>query len=336
MVGTSTTGQQQQQQPNAAANRVLNVTLMCPDCRSPVPNIIEEFASGDLVCGDCGLVLGDRIIDTRSEWRTFANDEGDDPSRVGNAANPFLDGAQLDTVIARGGDHGSGLARDLNRIHGRSTAQRHERNLVQAYKEISALCDAYDLPKVIGDVAKQLYKKVEDDNLQRGKNTDAIIAACIFLACRQEGVPRTFREICALTKVDRKDIGRTFKFLKGKLGTTETAATTSSDDLILRFCSNLTLNMETQRIAELLSQKAKDMDKIAGKSPVSIASACIYMASYLTGNGKDARTISGIAGVGEATIKTTYKILYASRHDLVTPDILARSTKASMSNLPSP
>ncbi|ORX72613.1 cyclin-like protein [Linderina pennispora] len=279
----------------SAPTRALNVTVICPDCRNPTPNIVEEFASGDLVCGDCGLVLGDRIIDTRSEWRTFANDEGDDPSRRG------------------AGTAGQGLARDLNRIHGRSTAQRHERNLVQAYKEISALCDAYDLPKVIGDVAKQLYKKVEDENLQRGKNNDAIIAACIFLACRQEGVPRTFKEICALTK-----------------------GVTSSDDLILRFCSNLTLDMETQRIAELLSQKAKDMDKIAGKSPVSIASACIYMASHLTANPKDAKAISSIAGVGEATIKTTYKILYANRKQLVTPDILARSSKASLDNLITP
>lgn len=55
----------------------LNVSLTCPDCRIKPPHIVEEFASGDLVCGDCGLVLGDRIIDTRSEWRTFANDEGD-------------------------------------------------------------------------------------------------------------------------------------------------------------------------------------------------------------------------------------------------------------------
>lgn len=61
----------QQFQPN------LNVRLTCPDCRVSPPHIVEEFASGDLVCGDCGLVLGDRIIDTRSEWRTFANDEGD-------------------------------------------------------------------------------------------------------------------------------------------------------------------------------------------------------------------------------------------------------------------
>jgi len=47
----------------------LSVRLICPDCRDPNPNIVEEFGSGDLVCGSCGLVLGDRVVDTRSEWR---------------------------------------------------------------------------------------------------------------------------------------------------------------------------------------------------------------------------------------------------------------------------
>ena len=47
----------------------LNVRLICPECRDPNPKIVEEFSSGDLVCGGCGLVLGDRIVDTRSEWR---------------------------------------------------------------------------------------------------------------------------------------------------------------------------------------------------------------------------------------------------------------------------
>lgn len=113
------------------------------------PNISEEFSSGDLVCADCGLVLGDRIVDTRSEWRTFANDEGDDPSRVGSAANPLLNGPQLDTVISQR-DGGSGAARDLNRTHGRVTAVKGERNLLQAYKDISAMCEAIGLPKLIG------------------------------------------------------------------------------------------------------------------------------------------------------------------------------------------
>jgi hypothetical protein len=47
----------------------LSVRLICPECRDPNPEIAEEFGSGDLVCRNCGLVLGDRIVDTRSEWR---------------------------------------------------------------------------------------------------------------------------------------------------------------------------------------------------------------------------------------------------------------------------
>ena len=69
----------------------------------------REPSPTDMVCGSCGLVLGDRIIDTRSEWRTFFNDDqgNDDPSRVGDSANPLLNGPQLETGISYG-DGGSG------------------------------------------------------------------------------------------------------------------------------------------------------------------------------------------------------------------------------------
>lgn len=46
----------------------LSERVICPDCKSDPPNLTEEFANGDLVCAECGLVLGN-IIDTRSECR---------------------------------------------------------------------------------------------------------------------------------------------------------------------------------------------------------------------------------------------------------------------------
>ncbi|EKM79772.1 hypothetical protein AGABI1DRAFT_72387, partial [Agaricus bisporus var. burnettii JB137-S8] len=49
------------------------VRLICPDCRDPNPNVAEESGSLDLVRGSCGLVLGNRIVDTRSEWRTCSS-----------------------------------------------------------------------------------------------------------------------------------------------------------------------------------------------------------------------------------------------------------------------
>ncbi|KAJ1732652.1 transcription initiation factor IIB [Coemansia biformis] len=305
------------------------VRLQCRYCRDKVPNIVEDFSSGDMLCGNCGLVLGDRIIDSRSEWRTFADSEGDDPSRVGDVANPLLDGDQLDTVISRGGV--GAASRSLNRTQDQSAGKAGDHTLLQGYKDISALCDSYDIPKTIVVITKQLYKKVFDEKLHRGKNNNAIVAVCILLACRQGDAPRTFKEICALTKVDRKELTRAYKFLKSKLGSNTT--TTSSGDLIARFCSNLNLDQGVWRITKLVSEKANNMESILGKSPLSIASACIYLASHLVGDGRDAKTISRISGVGETTIKSTYRILYANRRELLTPDIMDRSPKAREANL---
>ena len=99
----------------------LNMQMICKECKEFPPNLVEEFSSGDMVCGSCGLVLGDRIVDTRSEWRTFANDDqgNDDPSRVGDAANPLLNGSQLSTTIAFG--DGSGRSRDLQRAQNKAS-----------------------------------------------------------------------------------------------------------------------------------------------------------------------------------------------------------------------
>ena len=65
--GAQSKGQRPPQQPSYGPD--LAVRLICPECRDPNPFIVEEFGSGDLVCGTCGLVLGDRVVDTRSEWR---------------------------------------------------------------------------------------------------------------------------------------------------------------------------------------------------------------------------------------------------------------------------
>lgn len=355
-------------------NENLNMTLICKDCKEFPPNLVEEFASGDMVCGSCGLVLGDRIIDTRSEWRTFSNDDqgNDDPSRVGDGANPLLNGSQLQTSIAYG--DGSSRSRDLHRAQGKSTADKATKGLLAAYKEIGAHCDAVNIPKNVSDTAKHLFKLVDDAKAFKGKSQEAIIAGCIFIACRQCGVPRTFREIYALTKVSKKDIGRTFKALekffasdsagkaamasaaggklrvfgplfwegvnniiKGTLTSTDkyqTTTSTNAKDLCLRYCSQLGLkNQQFVKVSQGLAEKMSTVGDLAGRSPLSVAAACIYMASYLLGKPKTAKEISQVAGVSDGTIRTAYKYLYQDRERLIEPEWIADG-KGKMENLP--
>ncbi|KAH8118668.1 cyclin-like protein [Phellopilus nigrolimitatus] len=337
-------GDQQQQQPKNSFGPDLAVRLICPECRDPNPNIVEEFGSGDLVCGSCGLILGDRVVDTRSEWRTFANDEGDDPSRVGAAIDPLMDGIeQLDTVISFR-DGGSGIARELQRAASRSQSSRSERNLVQGFREISSWCDQFSLPKTISDMARQLYRRAEEEKLLRGKSSDAIIAACIFISCRQAHVPRTFREICTLTHVSKKTLGQCFKTLEksfsfGAAGSGDSkarsngSATTSPEDLLIRYCNYLGLPHNVQAICSDVIRTAREHAIAEGRSPISIAGGSIFFTTHLLGTPKTARDIGKVAGVSEGTIKLVYRSYFEARDILVKKEWI-ESGKARLDGLP--
>lgn len=47
-----------------------------------------DTTAGEVICRECGVVLGERLIDDGAEWRTFNNDDTlygnrSDPNRCG-------------------------------------------------------------------------------------------------------------------------------------------------------------------------------------------------------------------------------------------------------------
>lgn len=339
-------------QAEAAApwKKNLSAHIVCPECKEVPPNL--EFPdSHETVCGSCGLVLADREIDLHSEWRTFSNDDqnNDDPSRVGDAMNPLLNGDQLETSIASGA---TGRSRDLYRAQNKQSNEKANKALLAAYKEIGALCDGWGIQKNVADTAKYLYKLVDDAKVFKGKSQEVIIAGCIFIACRQCKVPRTFNEIFNVTKVSRTQIGRIYKslekfFMTQNIQRTSAFATDSQDpnatytattstkpsDLCNRFCNMLELPYPVVNASSKLADSVTTKGYLAGRSPLSIVAACIYMASYLMGNGKSAKEISSVVGVSDGTIRGAYKQLYAEREHLIESEWI-KDGKADMSKLP--
>lgn len=196
------------------------------------------------------------------------------------------------------------------------------------------------LPIKARNTAKMYYKRVFDAGQFKGKNVEVVLASCLFLACRQHQVPRSFNEMFSLTNVSKKDIGRNYKQLekflmadsKTSMDTIEaeggiisrdhgykSTTSTKPDQLCVRFCNMMGLPFRVQTVAESLAKKIPSISGLAGRSPLSNAAACTYFASHLFKKGKSTKEISEVAGVSDATIKHAYKYLYQEKDTIIEP-----------------
>jgi len=256
-------------------------------------------------------------VDTRSEWRTFAGDEGgDDPSRVGDAGNPLLGSNYLETSIS-GQDGRTGLARDLQRAQSRMHSQANGKTstvaLSAAFGRIAEKFDAMQLPRAVLMRAQHVYKIADEKKVVRGKNDKAIIAACIIFACRDAGANRSFQEVCKVTKVSKKELGQVFVLVKaavqeeqGKDGrgvAGQSNVQNSAEGLLGRFCNYLDLGNMVYNAAKHIVVQASSKSAIDGRSPVSIAAGVLLFACVLFEKSTTAKDIARVADVSESTIK---------------------------------
>lgn len=251
--------------------------------------------------------------------RTFADSEGDDPSRVGGPGDPLLSGAdQLSSVISFRDNH-TGVAKSLQRASQAAAKKSGEQNLSNAFAEISEMCDRISLPRTVTDSAKQLFKRQDEEHIFRSKagtttskQQAAIVAACIFIACRDQRVGRTFKEIVSLSGVPKKEIGQAFSRLSQAFGTSTAASSTSSHassaaGIVSRFGNHLGLPPAVQSATSEVVRNIDEFGILAGRSPLSVAAACVYFTCHAFGVPKTVKEIGSVVGISDSTLRTVYK-----------------------------
>lgn len=265
--------------------------------------------------------------------RTFANEDGDDPSRVGSAQNPLLGGLQTHNFETRisSKDGYTGAAIALQRAASK-TSTPQGRAFQDAFNLIQTKGDSISLERHVIDTAKQTYSAVLKQGVLKNKKFEAIVAATLFVGCKMHRVPRTFPEICALFNLSKKEVGRCFKEISRSFsvntaimngasdpnGSGSGIAPTDAIDLVGRFSNHLGIKVNGfAKSCELLAQSIRDSGLLAGRSPVTIAACILLMACNLwDGEAKrSAKQIATVASVSEVTIKSSYKKLIQEQKD---------------------
>ncbi|MHC1598979.1 MAG: transcription initiation factor IIB [Candidatus Methanofastidiosia archaeon] len=288
---------------------------MCPECGSN--RLVRDFDRGELICATCGLVLKDKFYDMGPEWRAFDSEQRDKRGRVGAPMTFTIHDKGLSTMIDwRNKDvHGRDISPTSRaQIYRLRKWQRRirvsdaaERNLAFAMAELDRISSHLSLPRSIREAAAIIYRKAVEQNLIRGRSIESVTASCIYAACRQRGVPRTLEEIAEYARVDKKEIGRSYRFIVKELNIRINP--TNPTDYIPRFSSELGLSSHVQQRAIEIINQAIDMGLTSGRGPMGIAAAALYIASIEGGERRTQRDVSEVAKVTEVTVRNRYKEL---------------------------
>lgn len=287
----------------------------CPECGST--NLISDPDTGEIVCGSCGLVVQESIIDKGPEWRAFTQEEKENRSRVGIPTSFSVHDKGLSTSIDKVDRDALGRKLPLNarlqmwrlrkwqirsRVH-----SSIDRNLAQAMTEIDRLSDKLSIPSAVKEKAAVIYRKALEQGLVRGRSIAAIAAASLYVACRLTGTPRNLKEIAEASLVGRKDVARCYRLLLRELNLM--MPITDPAIYIPKIAERAGIPGHIQTAALSILNEAKRKHISAGKDPVGLAAAALYIASYLAGEKRTQKEIADAAGVTEVTVRNRYKTL---------------------------
>ncbi len=287
----------------------------CPECHSP--HLVRDYDRAEVLCEECGLVLDEKLIDEGPEWRAFDTDQREVRERAGPPSNIMSHDKGLSTQIGWRNTDAYGRTiphrtrAQIYRLrkwqHRIRTSKSGERSLAQGLAEINSMASKMGLPRHVRESAAVLYRKASTKNLVRGRSIDEVVAATLYAACRQCGVPRTLDEIADKSNVDRKSIGRTYRTLTREL--VLRLLPQSPRDYIARFCNKLGLDIEAQRKAEEILERVERRELASGVAPSGVAAATIYIAAVISGKPCTQKEVAEVSGVTEVTIRNRYKAI---------------------------
>ncbi|MEK6869792.1 MAG: hypothetical protein AABX74_06150, partial [Nanoarchaeota archaeon] len=182
-----------------------------------------------------------------------------------------------------------------------------ERNLKLALAELKRVSSYLKLPKSVEEESARIYTLAVQRGLVRGRSMESVVAGALYAACRRHDVPRTLDELSEASGIEKKEIGRTYRFVTRELGIT--ILPSNPADYIARFASSLKLNAETQSNAIEILERAQKAELTSGRGPTGIAAAALYVAALLHNEKRTQREVADVAGVTEVTIRNRYKEL---------------------------
>lgn len=290
----------------------------CLECGSK--SIVTDPKHAELYCADCGVVITENLVDLGPEWRSYDAEQASKRVRTGPPMSYRMHNKGLSTPTP-------GSLTRSKRLRGVIAMDSNEKTLSFALGEIDRMASALKLPSDIKEATSVLYRRAAKQKLIKGRSIEELVSAMLYIICRQYGIPRTLKEIAAVSRMPLRKIRRAYMFLLKKLEIKLAPADPAR--YIPRFCSELGLSGAIRGRALEILKEDEGTGTAKGWSPTGTAAAAIYLAAISGGESVTEREIAKVAGTTPITIRNRYmeleKRLKLSTDVLSPPSLLKKA-----------
>ena len=280
--------------------------------------LITDNDSGELICSNCGMVISEKTTDNvHEESGAFTSEELNNRERTGPPRSLAVHDMGLSTVIGRRNIDASGKLLNASM---RSTIERlrtwdsrlqvndsGNRGLRHAFYELDKFKDKLRLTDTIIEKAAYIYRKAQQRGMVRGRTILGILAAAIYIACREMQTFRTLNDIADTTSLKRKEIARNFRTLIFELNIRSPAIDPMK--CITKIAHNANITERAKREAMKLMAVVVRKELSAGKEPMGLAATVLYISCKKAGENKSQLELARASGVTDVTIRNRFNHL---------------------------
>lgn len=276
-------------------------SIVCFACGND--GLTLDKGSGEVVCNFCGVVISERMEDITHDRRIFPGDH--DKRRAGPYYSLSRRNKGFSTVIGR---HSYGNpAPDSSAEFGRMRAWDHrirssqEKKLEKGLFELARLRGLLALPDTAAERSAYFIRKSSELGLTKGRTVSSLAAASVYLACREAEIPKTLGEISKASNIERKRLARDYRLLMRTFK--DNLPVADLPRCVTKIANIVGVSESRKRRAIGLVNALTEIGVSAGKSPLGLAAAAIYLICKNTDEEKTQAALAQAAGVTEVTIR---------------------------------
>jgi transcription initiation factor TFIIB len=180
-------------------------------------------------------------------------------------------------------------------------------NSHQIIQDFQILKNGLGLPDRIIDEAKLVIRNASENGLVRGRTHKTLVAAAVYIACREAEAPRPLHDIAAIGNVKRRILAKYCRILMNKLYLN--LPTIDPSKCIVKLADMINANEKAKRLASVMMNEIVNKGISAGKNPMSIAGSILYICCRRAGCRTTQHSIAKAAGITDVTLRNRFREL---------------------------